>query len=147
MGGMKDLGIFVVAKDMMGKGVIETANALHIDSHGTVGNDTGDGVSAMGEIEVRKRGKGGRQSGKTALHGGSEGERGLAVLANGEGGLLCNAIDLLQSLTQEQVGEGTFFPSLLVLEAQCFLPSPLGQGGDGTVELLGGDGVEVVADV
>jgi hypothetical protein len=71
-------------------------------------------------------------------------EGGFVVGAEGEGGLLGDAIDFAEGLAEEQIGEGAFETSLPMLEAEGFLAPPWGKGGDGCFQFLCGDGIEIV---
>ena len=73
-----------------------------------------------------------------------EGEFGFAVFAYEEGGLLGDAIGLLEGLAKKQIGKGTFLSALLVLEAQGFFASPVRKGGKSLLQFLWGDRGEVV---
>jgi hypothetical protein len=47
-------------------------------------------------------------------------------------------------LAEEKIGEGTLFATLLKLEAQGFLSTPLRQRGNGTFQFCWSDGIEVI---
>lgn len=68
----------------------------------------------------------------------------FTVFAYQEGGLLVDAIGLLESLAEKEIGKGTFLSALLVLEAQGFFASPVRKRGDGRLEFVRSDGGEVI---
>ena len=145
-----DEGEFLGGEDIAGEGLAVTTDALDVDANGTGGNDTGEGGTTVGEVEMESpsyppkggRGRRGRrQSGETALR---EREFGFAVGAEGEGGLLGDAIDFAEGLAKEEVGEGAFETALPMLEAEGFFASPRRKGGDGCFQLFRGDGIKIV---
>ena len=69
---------------------------------------------------------------------------GFAVCAEGEGGLLGDAIDFTKDLAKEKIGIGTFEAALPVFETEGFLASPLRKGGNGCFQLFRGDGIKIV---
>ena len=147
---MGDEGELAVVEDMTGKGFVVTSYPLDINTNGTGGKDTGKGGTAVGEVEVKPpscppkggRGRRGRrQSGETALR---EREFGFAVGAEGEGGLFGDAVGFAEGLAEEEVGKGAFEASLLKLETESLLTSPLRKGGNGCFQLFRGDGIEIV---
>ena len=132
-------GEFLWGEDMTGEGFVVTADALDVDANGTGGNDAGKGGTTVGEVEVEppsyppRGGRGKRQSGETALR---EREFGFAVGAEGEGGLLGDAVGFAEGLAEEEVGEGAFEASLAMLETEGFFASPRRKGGEGCFQLL-----------
>ena len=142
-----DEGEFLGGEDIAGEGLVVTADALDVDANGTGGNDTGEGGTTVGEVEMEppsyppKGGRGRRGSGETALR---EREFGFAVGAEGEGGLLGDAVGFVEGLAEEEVGEGAFETALPMLEAEGFLASPRRKGGDGCFQLFRGDGIKIV---
>ena len=73
-----------------------------------------------------------------------KGKFGFTVFAYQEGGLLVDAIGLLESLAEKEIGIGAFFATLFVLEAQGFFASPIRKGSDGRLEFVRSDGGEVI---
>ena len=68
----------------------------------------------------------------------------FTVFAYQEGGLLVDAIGLLESLAEKEIGKGTFLATLFMLEAQGFFASPVRKGGKSLLQFLWGDRGEVV---
>ena len=142
-----DEGEFLGGENIAGEGLVVTADALDVDANGTGGNDTGEGGTTVGEVEMEppsyppKGGRGRRGSGETALR---EREFGFAVGAEGEGGLLGDAVGFAEGLAEEEVGEGAFETALPMLEAEGFFASPRRKGGDGCFQLFRGDGIKIV---
>ncbi len=137
-----DEGELVGGEDMAGEGLVVTADALDVDADGTGGNDAGKGGTAVGEVEVKPPSyppKGGR-----TIRGVGKEQFGFAVGAEGEGGLLGDAVGFAEGLAEEEVGEGAFEAALAMLEAEGLCAAPLGEGGEGMGEGFVGDGGEVV---
>ena len=58
------------------------------------------------------------------------------MLADKEGGVFCDAIDLTKGLAEKEVGECAFDAALLMLESQGFLFSPRWEGSNSGFEFL-----------
>ena len=68
----------------------------------------------------------------------------FTVFAYQEGGLLVDAIGLLESLAEKEIGKGTFLATLFMLEAQGFFSSPIRKGSHSRLKFFRSDVGEII---
>ena len=71
----------------------------------------------------------------------------LTVFANQEGGVLRDAIGLLEGLAEKQIGKGAFLAPLFMLEAQGFFASPFRKGSNSRLKFFRSDGGKIVSHI